>query len=101
MALYEPPPDEPRVSLGVRVPTSTRTALEAVIRLWRTYARARNDETDQIDLSYAIRRLLRTGTEAAFREFGIQGVPQSEADWTEVERAILKSVGISSIKLKK
>lgn len=91
MSVYKPnEPREPKVPLNARVPKELRDALVDVVRLWRIYAEQRGDESEGIDLSYVVRRLLRVGIDQAFAEFG--GRPEDEHGWMAIERAISKTM---------
>lgn len=91
MPLYDP--DEagpPMVAITFRVPKELVSEMDAVVRLWRTYAVARGDEARNIDRSSVMRKLLRKGYEAAFAEFG--GLPVDADGWARIEAAIIKSL---------
>ena len=91
MALYDPTEkDEPMVSVGLRIPKNQLEGVDAVVRLWKMFAVARDEETRGIDRSFVMRKLLRSGWQHAFGEFG--GIPKDEAGWEEIAKAISKSV---------
>jgi len=95
MALYNPlEKEEPMTPMTIRVPKDLISEMNAVVRLWRLFARARGDEIRGIDRSYVMRRLLRTGKDHAFGEFG--GIPTDEAGWGKLEAAVVKAVKKSS-----
>lgn len=90
MALYKPgEKEEPLTPTTFRVPKSLLAEMDAVARLWKMYAAARGDETRSIDRSSVMRRLMATGRDSAFHEFG--GIPADEAGWAKIETAITKS----------
>lgn len=91
MALFDPTEkDEPMVAVGLRVPKSMLAEIDAVVRLWKMFANARGDETRGINQSFVMRKILRSGVQHAFDEFG--GVPSDEAGWEDLAKAIAKSV---------
>lgn len=91
MALFDPTEkDEPMIAVGLRVPKSMLSEVEAVVRLWKMFANARGDLTRGINPSFVMRKLLRSGVQHAFDEFG--GMPADEAGWDVVAKAIQKSV---------
>lgn len=97
MALYDPnEKDEAMTSLNFRVPKSLILQMDASVRLLRTQAKAKNEETRGIDRSFVMRKYLREGWEGDFDEFG--GMPTDEAGWADVEAQILSKVLKSSKK---
>lgn len=82
------PPDKPW-DLRLRSNQSFKLELEKVVRLWRSYAKARGDDESKIDLSYVMRRLLEAGITEAFTEYG--HTPKTAEDWTVIEAAVLKN----------
>jgi hypothetical protein len=91
MALYNPKEkSEPMVPINFRVPQSVSDLIDGVVRLHRIYAASRGDEYAHINASFIVRRLLRSGAEAAFAEFG--GMPADEAGWAKLEEAIRVAV---------
>ncbi len=91
MPLYDPSEKEvPMTPMTFRVPKDLITEMDAVVRLWKTYAAARGDETRSIDRSHVMRKILRSGKDQAFAEFG--GVPTDEAGWAKLEALIVKGI---------
>jgi hypothetical protein len=91
MALYDPnEKDEAMISLTFRVPKSLVQQMDASVRLRRSKAKAKNEETRGIDRSFVMRTYLREGWEHDFDEYG--GMPTDEAGWAEVEAKIIAKV---------
>lgn len=91
MALYNPlEKEEPMTPMTFRVPKGLISEMDAVVRLWKLFARARGDETRGIDRSYVMRKLLRAGKDHAFDEFG--GLPADEEGWEKLETAVNRAV---------
>lgn len=91
MPLYDPNEKrENMVAITFRVPRELIEDMDAVVRLHKTYAIARGDDPTRIDRSSVMRKILRSGKDQAFAEFG--GAPESEADWAKLEAAVLKVV---------
>ncbi len=91
MALYDPNEKaEPMVPHTFRVPKSLLDEMDAVVRLWKTYAIARGDDIRGIDRSFVMRKLMKDGKAHAFEEFG--GIPKDEEGWADLEADIIKAV---------
>ena len=86
------PQREAKVQVNFRLPSSMVPQLKATARLWAMEAAAAGEESEHIDSTYVVRRLLRVGITAAFDKYG--GVPadlKSEETWQQLQAAIDKS----------
>ncbi len=91
MALYDPNEKvEPMVPHTFRVPKTLLDEMDLVVRLWKTFAKARGDSIRGIDRSFVMRKLMKDGYAHAFDEFGF--VPQDEEGWEKLEGIIIKGI---------
>lgn len=86
------PQKEAKVQVNFRLPASMVPQLKATARLWAMEAAAAGEESEHIDSTYVVRRLLRVGIGSAFDKYG--GIPddlKSEETWQQLQAAIDKS----------
>lgn len=86
------PHKETKVQVNFRLPASMVPQLKATARLWAMEAAAAGEESEHIDSTYVVRRLLRVGIGSAFDRYG--GIPAdltSEETWQQLQAAIDKS----------
>jgi hypothetical protein len=88
MPLYRPPPKV--WTLKLRSDESFRAEIMDIVRILQIHARVRGDDPEQVDISYVVRRMLETGRDQAFEEYG--GRPKSESGWAALEERVAKSV---------
>lgn len=82
-------PKEATEQLRVSIPVTLGKALDALARIWNVMAKERGEPAtwDRLDVA---RRILDEGMSASLQEYG--GIPQSESDWSDVEKQVRKQV---------
>ncbi len=102
MTNYYSPPPEKRVPLNIRVPSSLKDRLNAIVKLWRAIAEAHGHDPDAIDLTYVCERLLQIGDDGVWaqagRQVGLDGMPQSDEEWDRLIKAIYKDAKTAKAK---
>lgn len=86
---YEPAP-ESKTPLNMRVPKSLKASLDDIVKLWTMQAKARGEDSTNIDVTHVATTLLKNAVPAEFDAY--KGRPKDEAGWKLIEAAIREGV---------
>jgi hypothetical protein len=86
-----------KTPITAKIPVALKQRLEGIVRFWQAKAIAKGMPKDKvkarINFTYVVERLLLVGADNVWAKagasIGLNGMPESDADWKRLEEAIL------------
>jgi len=82
---------DPKVPFSSRINRSAKDGILAVVRLWQKFAELQgkpDDVVEATDIAFVTTRLINAQVAASFAEWGMNHVPETEAEWDQVFSAM-------------
>ena len=88
-----PPPLPTKSVLSLRIDQPLRDRLDATLRLWQLRAEAElaaagGSKAKAVSLTFMVERLLSNAVDSIWRSHGMDGPPQSEEEWHDLEQSL-------------